>query len=184
MHSPLKRFPTPRPLPAQTEALRILEIELIPATVADSPFLRSLYRAYRLSELLMTPWTAEQKRAFLDDQFTLQHNHYVKMYSKGDYHLIRRAGHLVGRLSFDRSDSGWALVDILLTADARSHGIGTALIRWLQHSAIAAGAEQLRLNVAHNNPRARKLYDDLGFRASESTATHAGMVWTSPGAMP
>lgn len=178
--SSLKRFPAPTPLPDPTEALRALKIEFIPATAADIPFLRALYRACRLPELLMTPWSTDQKLAFLDDQFTLQHNHFLKLYRKGDFHLIRQTGRLVGRLSFDRNDRGWALIDILLTADGRSQGIGTAVIRWMQQSVIAAEAKQLRLSVAHNNPRARKLYDDLGFRETEATATHLGMVWTIP----
>lgn len=180
--SVLKRFPSPRPVPSLSEELRASGIELLPATAADIPRLRALYQASRLAELLTAPWPADRKRAFLDDQFALQHDHFLKVYRKGDYRLIRLNDGPIGRIYFDRSGRDWALIDILLAAESRGKGIGSALIRWLQQSAVATGAERLRLHVARDNPRARKLYECLGFLeipvASATSATHTAMDWS------
>lgn len=180
--SSLKKFPRPRPLPPFTEELRASGIELLPANAADNPWLCALYRTSRLAELRVAPWSADQKRAFLGDQFALQYSHFLKMSPKGDYRLIHRDKAPIGRIHFDRSGRDWLLIDILLAADSRNNGICSALIRSLQQSAMAAGAERLRLQVAHNNPRARRLYECLGFLespASEShfPATHSALRW-------
>lgn len=180
----LKPFPTARPMPALTEELRRSAIELQPASAADVPFFRALYRASRLAELLMAPWSAEQKRAFLDDQFALQHRHFLKVHRRGDYRVIVQAGRSVGRIYCDRGGRDWTLIDILLSQETQGKGIGSALIRWMQHSALVAGGAQLRLSVAHGNSRARKLYDQLGFFETEVGATHTAMVWTGNGPAP
>lgn len=180
----LKPFPTARPMPALTEELRRSAIELPPASAADVPFLRALYRASRLAELLMTPWSAEQKRTFLDDQFARQHGHFLRVHRRGDYRVIVQAGRSVGRIYCDRSGRDWTLIDILLSQEAQGKGIGSALIRWIQHSALVAGGAQLRLSVAHDNPRARKLYDQLGFFETEVGATHTKMAWNGNVSVP
>lgn len=186
--SALKKFPPSRPLPPFTEEIRASGIELRSASAADIPWLCALYRASRLAELLMAPWSADRKRAFLDDQFALQHDHFLKMSRKGDYRLIHLGKAPIGRIYFDRSGCDWVLIDILLAADSRNKGIGSALIRWLQQSAKAAGAKRLRLHVAHDNPRARRLYECLGFlevpaSASHIPATHAALSWSGDRAM-
>jgi RimJ/RimL family protein N-acetyltransferase len=182
--SALKPFPSARRMPALTEELRASDVELPPASAADIPFLLTLYRASRLAELLMTPWPAERKQAFLDDQFALQHSHFLKVHRKGDYRVVIQAGRSVGRIYCDRSARDWRLIDILLSKEAQGKGIGSALIRWMQHSALVAGTAQLRLSVAHDNPRARVLYDRLGFLETEVGATHTGMVWNGNGRSP
>ncbi len=52
----------------------------------------------------------------------------------------------------------------------RSLGIGTMLIEAAQHRIAARGLTQARLSVEHDNPRARELYDRLGFVAVEERA--------------
>lgn len=178
----MKNCPRHRPLPPFTEKLGASGIELLPASAQAIPWLCALYKTSRLVELLVAPWCAEQKHAFLGDQFALQHAHFLKTSPKSDYCLIPRGKAPFGRIYFDHSGRDWLLIDILLRADCRNKGIGSALIRWLQQSVMAAGAEWLKLQVAHSNPRALRLYECLCFLenpASEShfPASHTAMRW-------
>lgn len=51
-------------------------------------------------------------------------------------------------------------------ADLRSQGIGTALLKRCESLAKKRGSKQICLLVAHDNPRARRLYESLGYRDS------------------
>jgi ribosomal protein S18 acetylase RimI-like enzyme len=57
----------------------------------------------------------------------------------------------------------WYLGLIFIAPHARGTGTGRAAIDWLSERAAAAGATRLRLAVTVGNPRARALYDRLGF---------------------
>lgn len=153
-------------------------IALPAAGAEDMMLLADLHAASRMAELLHAPWPLAQKRAFLDEQFALQHAHFVKAHRKGDFRLVTQDGTPIGRFYFNRSGPEWALVDILLGAEAQGSGIGGALVGWLQQAAAEAGAESLRLSVAYNNPRARDLYRRLGFEdAGDVAGTHLAMRW-------
>lgn len=170
----LPPFPRPRALPK----LRARGIALPPADATHLPLFADLHAASRAAELLLFPWPQAQKRAFLDQQFVLQHNHYVQAYPKGDFRTVTRDGQPIGRFYFDRNTPQWLVIDILLAAQAQGSGIGSALLRWLQRSSAEAGAAGVRLSVTHNNPRAHALYLRLGFTdTGEASATHRKMMW-------
>ncbi|MDQ0250139.1 RimJ/RimL family protein N-acetyltransferase [Sphingomonas kyeonggiensis] len=176
--SRLPPFPPARPLPAQLEPLTSKCLALPPAGTGELPWLSDLYAASRLAELFFAPWPPAQKRAFLDAQFALQHAHFVKTHRKGDFRLVTLGGRPVGRLYFNRTGPEWVLIDILLAAETQGGGIGTALVQWLQQAAAEAGADRLRLSVAHENPRAQALYRRLGFEdAGDVAGTHLSMLW-------
>ena len=58
---------------------------------ADMPFLRLLYAQTREDELAPVPWTAQQKEAFLADQFNKQHSHYLQHYPQAQWPPDRQA---------------------------------------------------------------------------------------------
>jgi GNAT superfamily N-acetyltransferase len=142
-------------------------IRLRPATRDDLPLLKRLYRATRMPEMLLAPMTLAEKQGFADDQFRLQHSHFVRHFARADFWMILREDMPVGRLYLDRSGTEWRLVDILLDQDVRGQGLGSALIRWIQQRAAEAGAAVM-LRVAVDNPRAHALYRRLGFADLES----------------
>lgn len=153
-------------------------IALPPAGLRDMAPLGDLYARARMADLLLAPWPPAQKRAFLDGQFALQHAHFLQAYRKGDFRLVTLGTAAIGRFYFSRHGPEWVLIDILLDPEAQAGGLGTALIRWLQQAAKDAGAERLRLSVAHDNPRAQALYRRLGFEdAGDVAGTHLSMVW-------
>lgn len=57
---------------------------------------------------------------------------------------------------------------IVVRADSRGRGIGTALLRGVVEVARATGARTIRLDVVDTNPGARRLYERLGFVATRT----------------
>lgn len=171
-------FPKPRPLPPLTPELDCQGIALPPARRSDLPLFAEFHAASRMAELALLPWPPAEKRAFLDQQFALQHAHYVRFHRKGDFRLVTRGGTTLGRFYFDRNQAEWLVIDILLDQPAQGSGLGTSLLSWLQSGAAAAGAAGVRLSVMHNNLRAQALYRRLGFLdTGETTPTHRAMIW-------
>jgi ribosomal protein S18 acetylase RimI-like enzyme len=65
---------------------------------------------------------------------------------------------------------GELLLDgVCVEAAARGHGIGTLLLDAASDLARDHGADRVRLSVVDDNPRARALYERLGFRATRTT---------------
>jgi ribosomal protein S18 acetylase RimI-like enzyme len=164
---------------AAPAALRARGIVLRPARAADLDWLRALYADTRRDELAAVPWPEPAKRAFLDQQFALQHAHYLRHFADADFLIVDSAQGALGRFYLDRSTAPHVLVDISLAADGRGRGIGTALIAHAQETAAAAGCA-LALHVLHANPAAQRLYARLGFVANGSSQTHLAMQWRSP----
>ncbi|RYY23542.1 MAG: GNAT family N-acetyltransferase [Sphingomonadales bacterium] len=153
-----------------------------PAALADTPFLRRLYAETRAPELIATRWPAAEKAAFCDSQFALQHSDYVRRFPRSDFWVVTQATAVsigdVGRLSLDRKSRAWRVIDIIVALDARGQGLGTALIEWVQASALAAGAQSVALTVATTNPGAMALYGRLGFvETGAVTPLHRAMEW-------
>ncbi|MEE7561037.1 GNAT family N-acetyltransferase, partial [Xanthomonas sp. Kuri4-2] len=146
----------------------------------DVPWLRALYASTRSAELAGVPWTDAAKRAFLDQQFALQHVHYLTHFPEADFLVLATPQAPVGRLYLDRRVSPHALVDISLMPDWRGQGLGTILVAHAQALAREAGCA-LALHVMHANPGAHRLYQRLGFVASGSSQTHLAMRWEPGG---
>ena len=195
----LRPFPPERPDRLQTPAsLTGRGFSLRALTDHDLPWLRDLYATTRADEMAPLPWPAAAKRAFLDQQFTLQHNHYLAMFGGSDFLAIQHDGAPLGRFYLQRSPDGridgtaealseaqpdeHLVVDIALFPQARGSGIGGALIAEAQARAAAAGCG-MRLHVMATNPAAQRLYERLGFALvpEGGTPTHRLMRWRAGG---
>src|SRR5579859_1257557 len=174
----LTAFPRARPGEESTPpALHERALAWRSASDADLPFLRELYAHTRADELAHVPWPEAIKRNFLDDQFALQHHHFVTYYSGADFLLIEHGGLPIGRLYAMRQPAqAYSVVDIALLPEWRGRGIGAALIRHLQQEASAAG-QPLLLQVSVYNPAARRLYERLGFVYDGEEGAHQHMRW-------
>ncbi|MEL7213928.1 MAG: GNAT family N-acetyltransferase [Pseudomonadota bacterium] len=74
-------------------------------------------------------------------------------------------------------EEGILLMDgICVDAAARGHGVGTLLMGTILEEARRRGLSQVRLDVIDSNPRARALYERLGFQAG-ATESYA---WLKP----
>lgn len=149
-----------------------------PETDDDVEFMCRLYASTREEELQYLPWSAEQKDAFLRQQFIAQRTHYRGNYDEAEYLVILENGQPIGRLYLHRRPDDLRVMDIALLPEHRRRGIGRMLIAELIEEAGAAG-QAVSIHVEMQNP-AMSLYERLGFRQIESYGPYHLMKW-SPG---
>jgi ribosomal protein S18 acetylase RimI-like enzyme len=148
-----------------------------PIADADLPFLARVYASTRAEEIAVTPWTDQQKAAFLDMQFHAQHTHYQQYYPEADWLVTMRAGEDIGRLYIERWPSQHCIIDIAFLPEHRGKGLGDALLRDLMEEAAAAG-KAVSIHVEKYNP-AMRLYRRLGFKTEEDKGVYDLMRWTA-----
>ena len=161
---------TPAPLTGRGFSLRA-------ARDADLPWLRDLYATTRAEEMASVPWPDIAKRSFLDQQFGLQHQHYLAHFGDADFLAIEHAQRgPVGRYYLQRAAPDHLLVDISVFPAFRGSGLGSALIRHSQQAAMALG-HGMQLHVQEHNAGARRLYERLGFVIEDTEGSHRRMRW-------
>ena len=128
----------------------------------DYEFFGRVFASTRAEEHAPLPWTDEQKRAFLAQQFAAQSAHYAEHYADASIDVILVDGEQAGRLIVARRERAILIVDIALLPEHRSRGVGTRLLGSLVDEAEASG-RKLSIYVEMNNP-ARRLYERLRFR--------------------
>jgi ribosomal protein S18 acetylase RimI-like enzyme len=69
----------------------------------------------------------------------------------------------LGYLWYSISEDYVFILDFYIYNEFRGTGYGTQTISKLQETCLNKNINQIRLRVAHNNPRALKLYQALGF---------------------
>ena len=147
---------------------------LRPELDGDVPFLMQLYASTREAELApVTAWSAEEKRAFLAQQFAAQRHHYRTMLPNCTFEVIEQDGVPAGRLYLEEHDSQVHVVDIVLVAASRGQGVGTAILRALIDHAAARG-RGVGIFVEKFNP-ALRLYRRLGFTEIDDTGVYLEM---------
>jgi ribosomal protein S18 acetylase RimI-like enzyme len=155
---------------APTHRLRPEGLFLRAIGTDDLPFLSELYACGRAAELAPVPWSAQQKRDFLQQQFDLQHAYYEKNYPGADRWLIGLDDQRIGRIYIYRSANDIRVMDIALMPDYQRRGIGSALLRELIEEADAM-AVTITLHVEADNP-AVALYRRLGFEHLEDRGVY------------
>jgi ribosomal protein S18 acetylase RimI-like enzyme len=172
--------------PARTVGNRLFvtTCTLRPAGLDDLTFLRQLYHSFRADELARVPWPPQDKQAFLNQQFNLQHRYYIAAFPQTDFLIIEKEGVRIGRLYIDLSADIWHIIDIGLLPEWRNRGIGLALLNDIKAAAMAGENPGIILHVDKANGRARKLYQASGFEVAGATETHIRMQWLSYEAMP
>ncbi|GAB4527171.1 MAG: GNAT family N-acetyltransferase [Roseibium sp.] len=148
----------------------------------DLPFLIALYRSTRESELARTPWSEDQKQAFIGMQFQAQHQHYQTHYPNALWLIVERNGQAVGRLYLERWSGEHRIIDIALLPEVRGGGIGNAILLDLIDEANAAG-KSLSIHVEKENP-AMRLYRRLGFETREDKGVYDLLAHPCSEAMP
>jgi ribosomal protein S18 acetylase RimI-like enzyme len=159
-------------------ALRRDSIALRPCADADAAFLRHLYGTTREDEMRRVPWTDEEKRRFLDMQFTAQKTHYEEYYPDCEFLVIELDRQPVGRLYVDRGEEDIRITDIALLPEFRGRGIGRVLMEEILAEGWCTG-KAVTIHVEHDNP-ARRLYGRLGFRHVHTNGVYHLMEWRAP----
>ena len=147
-----------------------------PVCPEDGPFLHAVYVSTRAEEVAVLDWSPAQAHAFLTMQFRAQQQTYAQRYPAAEHRILLRDGRPVGQYRVDRTPAEIHLVDVGLLPQARNGGIGGDLLRRLREEA-AQTHRPLRLSVARDNHRARRLYERLGLTITGGTDTHFAMEW-------
>lgn len=151
-------------------------VTLRTATVEDTEFLAAVYAGTRMDELAVTDWSPEQKHQFCRMQFDAQDAHYRQHYPTAEFFIIETPESPVGRLYVDRWTREIRIMDIAILPEHRGRGIGTQLLRELQHEAALCG-KSLTIHVERMNP-ALRLYRLLGFTMIEDKGVYLLMEWS------
>lgn len=158
------------------QSTNMSDLTLRPITADDLPFLYQVYAGTRTEELAQTDWTDEQKAAFLQQQFTAQHDYYQANYPAAQFQVIEWQGRPIGRLYVDRWADQIRIMDIALSPDQRGHGVGTQLLEMILNEGRLAGLP-VTIHVERFNP-ALQWYERLGFRAVEDKGVYYFLKWT------
>jgi len=146
------------------------QLRLRPIADADLPFLFRLYASTREEELAGVDWPAEQKEAFVRQQFEAQHAWYQENYAGSSFDVVEVDGEPAGRLYVARWENEVRIVDISLLPAHRGRGLGGALLAQLLAEADAQG-KPVSVHVERFNP-ALRLYERLGFRFREDKGVY------------
>ncbi|WP_005035781.1 GNAT family N-acetyltransferase [Holophaga foetida] len=133
----------------------------------DLPFLAELYASARADEMSQVSWSPETVRAFLLDQFRLQHHHYQTHYPGAAFELALVDGIPAGRRYVARWPKEIRLMDLALLPSFRGQGLGRQMLVELLKESDRTGLP-LSLHVELNNP-VLAWYQRLGF---EAVGTH------------
>ena len=129
-----------------------------PATADDEPFARDCHhRAYRdVVTRQFGPWDEAVQDGF-----------FAAKWNAGRTCVIEVGGEPCGLLDITDFDDELFVGEITVLPERQGRGIGTAVI-----TDLAARGKPMRLQVLHENHRARALYERLGFVEVDRNATH------------
>jgi ribosomal protein S18 acetylase RimI-like enzyme len=146
----------------QDVTMERMQWTLRPTTADDRDFLFALHRA-AMRPYVDATWgwdDAEQARMF-DQNF-----------DPASHEIVRLDGVDAGMLAVEETDEEIWLAVIEIHPRFQRRGLGTEIIQSVLDRGAAAG-KPVTLRVLHTNPRARSLYERLGFQAFREIETHA-----------
>jgi ribosomal protein S18 acetylase RimI-like enzyme len=132
------------------------------AIEADKPFLYSLYRE-AMHDLIDTTWGWDE---------AWQQGDFDKRFNKQIVSIVEIDSRAVGSLWTETLPNLLYISMILVTPEFQGQGIGTVVMRQVLEEAAAQGLPA-GLSVLELNPRARLLYERLGFKV---TATESPFI--------
>jgi ribosomal protein S18 acetylase RimI-like enzyme len=150
-------------------------VTLRPVDAGDERFLLRVYAGTREEELGPVPWSAEEKAAFVAQQFAAQTAHYAGHYAGMSSNVILLGGVPAGRLLVARWAEEIRIVDVSILPEFRGHGAGGVLLAELMAEA-ADGGKRLSIHVERTN-RALGLYARLGFQRAGEHGVYLRMEW-------
>ncbi len=152
-------------------------ITLRPTTFSseDLDLLRQVYGSTRTDELARTQWNAVEKAAFIDQQFTAQHQYYLENYPGAQHFIIQVDGQPAGRLYLHPRADEIRIMDIALLPDFRRQGAGGHVLRGVLEDGRRTG-KRVTIHVERFNP-ALRLYQRMGFRVAEDRGVYLFLDW-------
>jgi ribosomal protein S18 acetylase RimI-like enzyme len=134
------------------------------ATSADRDFLFELNRAaFRAYVDATWGWDENEQMAFFDARFDPTRRQ-----------IVESQGVDIGELVVEDRPHEIYLARVALLPEWQGRGIGRSIVLSLLAQAAATG-KTVVLEVLHSNPRAARLYEELGFEVTGRSETHLFM---------
>lgn len=147
-----------------------MNLHITPVTPEDREF---FLHAYHISKCEMTKTMFGWDQAAQDDFANDALEAFGEIGMNIVWHDHKKAG---GFRCCEYPDHLW-LDEVFILPEYQGLGMGTQLVELSKDMARTAGKE-LRLKTLLANLNAKKLYERLGFKVTEATATHWKMTWT------
>lgn len=154
-------------------------LTLRPVRADDDPFLSRLFYQAQLETLKHANLNDSERDQLIALVYAGFKRHYSMVAAALDDRLVLLDEASVGRIIIIQSGSEIRLADLLILAQYRNRGIGSALIGQLQTESIIS-KRPLRLRVAKHSPSVR-LYRRLGFYLLEDAGVQWSLEWTASG---
>jgi ribosomal protein S18 acetylase RimI-like enzyme len=159
-----------------TVSIFAMNLSFRPIDASDRDFLCAVYANTRTEELAQVDWNENQKTAFLEMQFSAQHQYYQEHYTETDFLIILLGNQPIGRFYIARWTDEIRIVDLALLPEYRNVGIGTQILRDVLSEASTLG-KPIRIHVERFNP-AQGLYRRLGFAKTGEHGVYDLMEWS------
>lgn len=135
------------------------------AEAHDEAFMVALFASAN-QHLQMMHLLEEDYERLLLQQYRLQQHSWQANWPAAVTFVVVRLSRPIGKVIFHLEAGALHIIDIVLAADDRGKGYGTAILnavlRWADQNEA-----QLQLSVGANNNRAKNLYLSLGFQVAE-----------------
>jgi RimJ/RimL family protein N-acetyltransferase len=141
----------------------------------DEHFLFSLFYSAH-PELVLLPLSPIQLTQLMRQQFESQLRGYRSQYPQAEHWIIETQGVAVGKIMLAHLASAIHIIDFVVAEEWRGRGIGGAVLTALRTN-VKENSHVLSLRVNRQNTNAKRLYQKLGFVASQFTDTHEFLVW-------
>ena len=146
-----------------------------PATAGDQPFLELLYRSAR-PDLQLIDGERDLVESVIEQQFRAQEQGAGDNFPGAMHFVIEKTQHNVGALVVDFGPNEVRVLYVAFIPAVRGFGYGKAILQGVQQAA-AANRCPVAVTVWRNNPGAKKVYLELGFKVEESQPVAERMVW-------
>ncbi|WP_403022397.1 GNAT family N-acetyltransferase [Salinibacterium sp. GXW1014] len=148
-------------------------VTLTPATPEDDAFINGVIAASRADNFAALE--PELRERVLALQVSAQRRHYLAAHPTASDHVLRSAGHPVGRALLSTAAEAITVVDIAVVPPRRGEGIGTAAIQLISERSDHLGVP-LRVRAWANDGALLNWYSGLGFVAGAESSTHIELV--------
>lgn len=142
-------------------------LTLIPATPHDMPFIRQAHDAT----------TRPHVEAIWGWDDAIRDGFFAAYFAKENLFVIHWHNELVGAVQIHPRNDALDIAQLEIDPEYQRKGIGTAVIRDVQHQATAM-ATDVHLQVLKIDTDAAPLYRALGFQETGTTETHILMAWS------
>jgi len=149
-----------------------MKITIAPGTTSDESFFQQLDAEHVQGILPFLP--REQRENLLEIQYLAKLSSYKNQWPGATTYLVKAEQLDIGKIILSKHKSGLHIIDVIIGEKYRNKGFGRKLLTLVEQRALDIGCTKLTLSVATNN-RAKKLYDNLGYKVTSQNETHIAM---------